>query len=86
MITVYPAIDLKDGQAVRLINGDFNKLTVYSPDPGLQAKDFADSGCQWIHVVDLDGAVAGENQNSAALTNTVSSIIAAPQFPVTLWK
>jgi len=67
MITVYPAIDLKDGQAVRLLHGDFNKLTVYSPDPGLQARDFADSGCQWIHVVDLDGAVAGESRNSAAV-------------------
>ena len=67
MITLYPAIDLKDGQAVRLFQGDFDKLTVYAPDPGAQARKFADSGCQWIHVVDLDGAVAGESRNNAAV-------------------
>ncbi len=67
MFTLYPAIDLKDGQAVRLLHGDFDKLTVYSPEPGLQAREFADSGCQWIHVVDLDGAMAGESRNSAAV-------------------
>lgn len=67
MITLYPAIDLKDGQAVRLLHGDFNKLTVYAPDPALQAKEFAHSGCQWVHVVDLDGAVSGKSRNSAAV-------------------
>ena len=67
MITLYPAIDLKDGQAVRLLHGNFDKLTVYAPDPGVQARDFVDSGCQWIHVVDLDGAVAGESRNIAAV-------------------
>ena len=59
MITLYPAIDLKDGQAVRLLQGDLEKLTVYTPDPVAQAIEFVDSGCEWIHVVDLDGAVAG---------------------------
>lgn len=67
MITLYPAIDLKDGQAVRLLHGDFDKLTVYAPDPGRQAQEFADAGCSWIHVVDLDGAVAGESRNSDAV-------------------
>ena len=67
MITLYPAIDLKDGQAVRLLQGDFDRLTVYAPDPGAQAREFADSGCQWIHVVDLDGAVAGESRNNVAV-------------------
>lgn len=67
MITLYPAIDLKDGQVVRLLHGDFDKITIYAPEPSVQARAFADSGCQWIHVVDLDGAVAGENQNSAAV-------------------
>ena len=67
MITLYPAIDLKDGQAVRLLQGDFDRLTVYAPDPRAQAKEFADSGCQWIHVVDLDGAVAGESRNNVAV-------------------
>lgn len=67
MITIYPAIDLKEGQAVRLLHGDFDKLTVYNPDPGLQAQEFADAGCSWIHVVDLDGAMAGESRNSNAV-------------------
>ena len=67
MITLYPAIDLKDGQAVRLLHGDFDKLTVYAPDPSVQARAFADAGCQWVHVVDLDGAVAGESRNSEAV-------------------
>ena len=67
MITLYPAIDLKDGQGVRLLHGDFDKLTVYAPDPGLQAQEFTDAGCSWIHVVDLDGAVAGEGRNNDAV-------------------
>jgi phosphoribosylformimino-5-aminoimidazole carboxamide ribotide isomerase len=73
MITLYPAIDLKDGQVVRLLHGDFNKLTVYAPNPGVQARYFADSGCQWIHVVDLDGALAGESQNSEAVQAIVKA-------------
>ena len=67
MITLYPAIDLIDGQPVGLLHGDFDKLTVYAPDPGRQAQEFADAGCSWIHVVDLDGAVAGESRNSDAV-------------------
>ena len=73
MITLYPAIDLKDGQAVRLLQGDFDKLTVYAPDPGAQAREFADSGCQWIHVVDLDGALTGESQNNVAVQAIVET-------------
>ncbi len=73
MITLYPAIDLKGGQAVRLLQGDFDKLTVYAPDPGAQAREFADSGCQWIHVVDLDGAVAGESRNNGAVQAIVET-------------
>ena len=73
MITLYPAIDLKDGQAVRLLQGDFDRLTVYAPDPGAQAREFADSGCEWIHVVDLDGAVAGESRNNVAVQAIVET-------------
>lgn len=73
MITLYPAIDLKDGQVVRLLHGDFDKLTVYAPNPGVQARYFADSGCQWIHVVDLDGALAGVSQNSEAVQAIVKA-------------
>ena len=73
MITLYPAIDLKEGQAVRLFQGDFDKLTVYAPDPGAQAKKFADSGCKWIHVVDLDGAVAGKSRNNVAVKDILKT-------------
>ena len=73
MITLYPAIDLKDGQVVRLLQGDFDKLTVYAPDPAAQAREFGDSGCNWIHVVDLDGAVAGESRNNVAVRAIVET-------------
>ena len=73
MITLYPAIDLKDGQAVRLLQGDFDKLTVYALDPGAKAREFADSGCQWVHVVDLDGAVSGEGRNNVAVQAIVKT-------------
>ena len=56
-LIIYPAIDLKDGQGVRLLHGRFDKMTVYAPDPGAQAREFVAAGCEWIHVVDLDGAL-----------------------------
>ena len=64
---IYPAIDLKQGQGVRLLYGDFDKMTVYAPDPALQAQAFLEAGCSWVHVVDLDGAVDGESGNRAAV-------------------
>ena len=67
-MNLYPAIDLKDGACVRLLHGDFDNLTKYNPDPGDQARQFADAGCRWIHVVDLDGAVAGAAVNIDAVT------------------
>ena len=66
-MNLYPAIDLKDGACVRLLHGDFDALTKYNPDPGDQARQFADAGCRWIHVVDLDGAVAGAAVNIEAV-------------------
>jgi phosphoribosylformimino-5-aminoimidazole carboxamide ribotide isomerase len=57
---IFPAIDLKNGQCVRLTQGDFSKATIYEVDPLAQAKKFADAGAVWLHVVDLDGAKAGE--------------------------
>ena len=45
---IYPAIDLKEGQGVRLLHGDFNRMTVYTPDPKLQAEKFIEAGCEWI--------------------------------------
>jgi len=66
-ITLYPAIDLKDGVCVRLRRGEMADATVYSDDPGAQAKSFAEQGCAWIHVVDLNGAFAGRSENHAAV-------------------
>ena len=59
----YPAIDLKDGKCVRLMQGDMNAATVYGEEPGVQARSFVDAGCKWIHVVDLNGAFAGKAVN-----------------------
>lgn len=73
MMNIYPAIDLKDGQAVRLMHGDFSKMTVYAPDPLLQAQKFTDAGCEWIHVVDLDGAVAGRPENKDAVSQILTT-------------
>lgn len=64
---IYPAIDLKQGQGVRLLYGDFDKMTVYAPDPAAQAVTFLEAGCSWVHVVDLDGALDGETGNRAAV-------------------
>lgn len=72
---VFPAIDLKAGQVVRLAEGDMDRATVYGDDPGAQAQLFAQAGATHLHVVDLDGAFAGASVNGEA----VASIIAA--FP-----
>ncbi|WP_126171948.1 1-(5-phosphoribosyl)-5-[(5-phosphoribosylamino)methylideneamino]imidazole-4-carboxamide isomerase [Altericroceibacterium xinjiangense] len=64
---VFPAIDLKAGQVVRLAEGDMNRATVYGDDPAAQAALFAQSGASHLHVVDLDGAFAGESRNRAAV-------------------
>lgn len=64
---LYPAIDLKDGLCVRLLRGDMAKVTVFNRDPAEQARQFADAGAQWVHVVDLDGAFAGKPKNAAAV-------------------
>lgn len=77
---LYPAIDLKGGACVRLLRGEMDAATVYNPDPASQARAFQDAGCAWIHVVDLDGAFAGEAVNGAA----VRSILSAVNVPVQL--
>jgi len=79
--TLYPAIDLKAGQVVRLKRGEMDQATVYADDPARQAASFAASGFAWVHVVDLDGAFAGKPANAAA----VQAILAAlPGLPVQL--
>jgi phosphoribosylformimino-5-aminoimidazole carboxamide ribotide isomerase len=79
-LTIYPAIDLKDGACVRLRRGDMDQATVYSPDPGAQAKAWQDAGFTRLHVVDLNGAFAGRPVNSDA----VRSILASTSVPVQL--
>jgi phosphoribosylformimino-5-aminoimidazole carboxamide ribotide isomerase len=77
---LFPAIDLKNGQCVRLKLGDMNQATVYNTDPAAQAKAFEDQGFEWLHVVDLDGAFAGESRNGSA----VEGILKATRNPVQL--
>jgi len=64
---VFPAIDLKEGQVVRLAEGDMARATVYGDNPAAQAVLFAEAGAQFLHVVDLDGAFAGKAQNREAV-------------------
>lgn len=79
-LTLYPAIDLKDGACVRLRRGEMADATVYSADPGAQARAWQDSGCAWLHVVDLNGAFAGRSMNGDA----VRAILANVSIPVQL--
>jgi len=66
-VIVFPAIDLKGGQVVRLAEGDMARATVYGDDPAAQAMAFAEAGAGFLHVVDLDGAFAGEARNREAV-------------------
>jgi len=77
---LFPAIDLKDGQCVRLKLGDMEQATVFNDDPAAQAKSFETQGFEYLHVVDLNGAFAGESVNGAA----VEAILRAVNFPVQL--
>jgi phosphoribosylformimino-5-aminoimidazole carboxamide ribotide isomerase len=77
---LYPAIDLKDGACVRLVRGEMTAATVFNTDPAAQAARFAQAGCQWIHVVDLNGAFAGAPVNAQA----VAAVVAAVDVPVQL--
>jgi phosphoribosylformimino-5-aminoimidazole carboxamide ribotide isomerase len=79
-LILYPAIDIRDGRAVRLIQGDYEQEKAYDDDPVVAAKRWADSGARWLHVVDLDGARAGEPVN----LEHVRRIVAAVDVPVQL--
>jgi phosphoribosylformimino-5-aminoimidazole carboxamide ribotide isomerase len=76
--TLYPAIDLKDGQAVRLLQGRMDDATVYNPDPANAAAVWVASGAPWLHVVDLDGAFAGASQNLPAVQAIVKAAAGVP--------
>jgi phosphoribosylformimino-5-aminoimidazole carboxamide ribotide isomerase len=77
---LFPAIDLKDGQCVRLERGDMATATVFNADPAAQARAFADAGFAWLHIVDLNGAFAGRSVNGDA----VQAILEAVDIPVQL--
>jgi phosphoribosylformimino-5-aminoimidazole carboxamide ribotide isomerase len=77
---LYPAIDLKDGNCVRLLRGKMEAATVFGTDPAAQARAFQDAGAEWLHLVDLNGAFAGRPVNAAA----VEAILAATQIPAQL--
>jgi phosphoribosylformimino-5-aminoimidazole carboxamide ribotide isomerase len=79
-VILFPAIDLKDGECVRLVHGDMAKATVFNTDPAAQAKDFETQGFEYLHVVDLDGAFAGRPVNAVA----VEEILATVKMPVQL--
>jgi phosphoribosylformimino-5-aminoimidazole carboxamide ribotide isomerase len=73
-LTLYPAIDLKDGQCVRLRRGEMDQATVYADDPGAQAKAWQGAGFSWLHVVDLNGAFAGKPVNAAAVRSILTNV------------
>jgi phosphoribosylformimino-5-aminoimidazole carboxamide ribotide isomerase len=79
-VILFPAIDLKEGRCVRLIQGDMDQATVFNDDPAAQGAAFEAQGFEWLHVVDLDGAFAGKPMNGAA----VDAILARVQVPVQL--
>lgn len=70
---LYPAIDLKDGQCVRLYKGEMDQATVFNDNPAAQAQSFVDAGCEWLHLVDLNGAFAGEPVNAKAVEDILST-------------
>lgn len=77
---LYPAIDLKDGQCVRVLHGDLDTATVFNTSPAAQAASFVEAGFHWVHVVDLNGAVQGRAVNEQA----VEAILQAVSIPVQL--
>ena len=71
---LFPAIDLKDGQCVRLELGDMDRATVFNDDPGAQARKFADQGFEWLHLVDLNGAFEGQPVNADAVARILDAV------------
>ena len=71
---LYPAIDLKDGNCVRLYKGEMDQATVFNDNPAAQAQAFVDEGCEWLHLVDLNGAFAGEPVNAAPVEEILKTV------------
>ena len=80
LMILYPAIALKDGAAVRLVHGEMDSATVFNDDPAAQARSFVDAGCEWLQLVDLNGAFAGTPVNAAP----VEAILKACDVPAQL--
>ncbi|GAA0318171.1 1-(5-phosphoribosyl)-5-[(5-phosphoribosylamino) me thylideneamino]imidazole-4-carboxamide isomerase [Bacillus carboniphilus] len=78
--TIYPAIDMRGGKCVRLLQGDYNQETVYGDSPFEMAKRFSDDGAAWIHMVDLDGAKAGEKINHPYVLEAAKKLPASVQI------
>ena len=74
LFTLYPAIDIKEGKCVRLLFGDMEKETIYNVDPLDQAMWFIDQGAEWIHIVDIDGAVLGNNENKKSIEKILKKL------------
>lgn len=72
--SLYPAIDLKGGQVVRLKRGEMDQATIYADDPAAQARRFIEAGFSWVHMVDLDGAFAGKPANAAAVRAIIAAV------------
>jgi phosphoribosylformimino-5-aminoimidazole carboxamide ribotide isomerase len=79
-VILFPAIDLKGGQCVRLVRGEMAQATVFNADPAAQARDFAAQGFEWLHIVDLDGAFAGKPVNASAVERVLSSVALKTQL------
>jgi len=79
-VILFPAIDLKEGRCVRLVQGDMDQATIFNDDPADQAATFEKQGFEWLHVVDLDGAFAGQPMNG----NAVDAILDRIDIPVQL--
>ena len=77
---IFPAIDLKAGQCVRLLRGDMNQATIFNSNPANQAKEFEDAGFKFLHIVDLDGAIEGKSVNE----NSVKEILKTVKIPLQL--
>ena len=77
---LFPAIDLKDGHCVRLLRGDMAQATIFNPDPVQQAEEFQAAGFEWLHLVDLNGAIEGKPVNA----DTVAKVVSSVEIPVQL--
>ncbi len=71
---LYPAIDIKDGVCVRLLRGEMSEATIYNHDPSAQAKEFQDQGFEWLHIVDLNGAIEGHSVNHDAIGGVLDTV------------